>query len=151
MAYTLSRSEERRAGSGNDYVLSTFDQTHILTVVASYRFDFGLELGARFRYVTGRPTTPLEHSYDQFQADSNGYATQRGLANSARIRDFNQLDLRVDKYFVFDKWTLDVYLDVQNVYNMRNAEAFFTDYRRRKEYEVPGLPILPVLGVKASF
>lgn len=151
VAYTLSRSEERRAGSGQPYVLTTFDQTHILTLVASYRFDFGLEIGARFRYVTGRPTTPLAHSADIFSADSNSYSSQRGAPNSARIKDFNQLDLRVDKYFAFEKWTLDVYLDVQNVYNMRNVEAFFTDYRRRQEYDVPGLPILPVLGVKASF
>lgn len=151
VAYTLSRSEQRRAGTSDPYVLTTFDQTHILTLVASYRFDFGLEIGARFRYVTGRPATPLAHTFDQFSADSNSYASQRGAPNSARIADFNQLDLRVDKYFVFDKWTLDVYLDVQNVYNMRNVEASFTDYRRRQEYSVPGVPILPVLGVKASF
>ena len=150
IAYTLNRSEERRAGSGRDYTLSTFDQTHILTVVASYKLPFGFEIGARFRYVTGRPKTNLTHQFDIYQADSNSYSGQFGPTNAGRIKDFNQLDIRLDKNFLFKSWTLDVYLDVQNVYNMKNVEASFFDYRRRNEYEVPGLPILPVLGIKAS-
>lgn len=150
IAYTLNRSEERRAGSGNDYVVSTFDQTHILTIVASYKLPYGFELGARFRYVTGRPKSALMHDYDIYQADSNNYSGQFGPARAARIKDFNQLDIRLDKNFVFQSWTLTAYLDVQNVYNAQNVEASFFDYRFRTEFEVPGIPILPVIGVKAS-
>lgn len=151
IAYTLSRSESRRAGSTRDYELNTFDQTHILTAVASYKLPWGFELGARFRYVTGRPRTPLDHRYDIWQADSNSFSGTFGPASSTRFRDFHQLDVRLDKNFVFKTWTLTAYLDVQNVYNQQNVEATFTDYRFRTEYEVPGIPILPVLGVKASF
>ncbi len=151
LAYTFSRAETKRADRADPFRLATFDQTHILTAVASYRFDGGWEVGARFRYVTGRPTTPLVHDYDQYRTDANRFSSARGEPNSARVKDFNQLDLRVDKYFVFDKWTLDVYLDVQNVYWAKNVEAVFTDYRFRQEFEVPGIPILPVIGVKASF
>ena len=150
IAYTFNRSEERRAGSGQDYVQSTFDQTHILTAVGSYKLPFGFEIGARFRFVTGRPKTPLVHNFDIYQADSNSYSGMFGPRNSTRIKDFHQLDIRLDKNFVFEKWTLNVYVDVQNVYNQANVEASFTDYRQRQEYDVPGIPILPVLGVKAS-
>jgi hypothetical protein len=31
------------------------------------------------------------------------------------------------------------------------VEARFTDYRFRTEYEVPGIPLLPVVGLKGSF
>jgi TonB family protein len=151
LAYTLSRSEERRAGTTNPYVLSTFDQTHILTAIASVRLPYGFELGARFRYVTGRPKTPLQHNADVFQADTYSYSAQFGDARSARVPDFHQLDVRLDKDFVFKDWTLDVYVDVQNVYNQQNVETTFYDYRFRKEFSVAGVPILPVLGVKASF
>lgn len=150
IAYTLNRSEERRAGTTNDYVVSTFDQTHILTVVASYKLPWGFELGARFRYVTGRPKSALEHQYDIWQADSNSYSGMFGPARAARIKDFHQLDIRLDKNFVFEKWTLTAYLDVQNVYNQQNVEASFYDYRFRQEFEVPGIPILPVIGLKGS-
>jgi TonB family protein len=150
LAYTFSRSEERRAGTTNPYALTTFDQTHILTMVASVRLPWGFEVGARFRYVTGRPKSPLVHEADLFQADSYGYAGTFGAAGSARVKDFNQLDVRIDKNFVFEKFTLALYLDVQNVYNMANVEASFFDYRLRTEFDVPGIPILPVLGIKAS-
>jgi TonB family protein len=151
LAYTFSRSVERTAGTANDYVLSQYDQTHILTAIASYRFDSGWEVGARFRYVTGNPLTPLTHPYDEYGVDSNSYFRQTGAPRSARQPAFNQLDIRVDKYFTFEKWTLDLYADVQNVYNAQNVEATFYDYRFRQSYNVPGIPILPVIGAKATF
>ncbi len=150
IAYTFNRSEERRAGSDQDYLPSTFDQTHILTAVGSVNLPFGFTFGARFRYVTGRPTSRLNHQYDILQIDSNSYSPTYGPTNAARIADFHQLDLRLDKDFVFNSWTFTVYLDVQNVYNRANVEATFYDYRYRREYVVPGIPILPVLGIKAS-
>ena len=150
LAYTLSRSEERRAGSGNDYAVTSFDQTHILTAIASYRFPYGFELGARFRYVTGRPTSPLIHDADFQRLDANRYSNTFGMFRSARVSDFNQLDVRIDKYFVFEKWTLNLYLDVQNVYNKANVEATLYEYRGRYGVDVPGIPILPILGVRGQ-
>lgn len=151
VAYTLSRSEERRSGTISDYRLATFDQTHILTVVGSVRLPWGFELGARFRYVTGRPATPLAHDADYFQADTFAYGSTFGAFRSTRVKDFNQLDVRLDKNFYFRDWTLDIYLDVQNVYNAQNVEGSVYDYRFRQEFDVPGVPILPVIGLKASF
>lgn len=150
LAYTLSRSEERRAGSAQDYVVSSFDQTHILTAIASYRFPYGFELGARFRYVTGRPSSPLIHDADFQRLDANRYSNTFGEFRSARVKDFHQLDVRIDKYFVFEKWTLNVYLDIQNVYNQVNVEATQYEFRGRYGVDVPGIPFLPILGVKGQ-
>jgi TonB family protein len=150
VAYTLSRSEERRADNDGPYVLTSFDQTHILTAIASYRFPHGFELGARFRYVTGRPTSPLIHQADYQRLDANRYSNTFGMFRSARVTDFHQLDVRIDKYFVFEKWTLNLYLDVQNVYNRMNTEATLTEFRGRYAVDVPGVPILPILGVRAQ-
>ena len=57
LAYTLSRSE-RRDNPGDALHLFQYDQTHILTVLGSYKLGRGWEVGARFRYVTGDPYTP---------------------------------------------------------------------------------------------
>ena len=57
--------------------------------------------------------------------------------------------MRVDKRFVFDNFVLSVYLDIQNVYNAKNVEGQFTDYRSRANFSVPGIPFLPILGIKA--
>jgi TonB family protein len=157
VAYTLNRSEVRRtnppafAPAQGEYRLAFFDQTHILTTVGSYRLPSGFEVGARFRYVTGRPRTPLDHRFDIYGVDANSFRGTRGEFQSERFRAFHQLDLRLDKNFVFQSWTLNAYLDVQNVYNQRNIEATFTDFRQREEIEVPGVPFLPVVGVKGSF
>lgn len=150
LAYTLSRSEERRAGGASDYNITSFDQTHILTAIASYRFPYGFELGARFRYVTGRPTSPLIHDADYQRLDANRYSNTFGMFRSARVADFHQLDVRIDKYFVFEKWTLNLYLDVQNVYNKANTEATLYEFRGRYSVDVPGIPILPILGVRGQ-
>lgn len=157
LAYTFSRSED--GVNGGDLVLNANDQTHNLILVGSFRIPLfcsrevacgGWEFGGRFRLVTGNPTTPLMHQYDLYRNDANNFGAMRGEFRSGRRSTFHQLDLRLDKNFVFDRWTFGIYFDVQNVYNAKNVEGTLTDYRFRQEYEVPGIPILPILGIKAS-
>jgi hypothetical protein len=162
LSYTLSHAEDGRGGpqearpsvgrsSNPRYDVSPWDQTHVLTLVGGYRLGDGWELGTRFRFTSGRPTTPLVHEYDRYRADANRYSATPGLPLSARTQEFHQLDFRVDKSWRFDTWTLGAYLDVQNLYNASNVEAVFDDYRHRQRYEVPGLPLLPVVGLKGTF
>jgi hypothetical protein len=68
-----------------------------------------------------------------------------------RLPTFSQLDLRVERTFTFDVWTLGLYVDVQNVFNAENAESFVYDYRFRQSAPVRGLPVLPVLGIRGRF
>ena len=73
-----------------------------------------------------------------------------GEPRSTRMRDFQQLDVRLEKTWLFQSWSLSVFLDVQNVYNATNVEARIFDYRFREAIDVPGVPILPILGVRGS-
>jgi TonB family protein len=57
LAYTLSRST-RVDGPGATERLASFDQTHIMTILGSYKLGWGLEFGARFRLVSGNLVTP---------------------------------------------------------------------------------------------
>jgi TonB family protein len=148
LAYTLSWSEERRRGD-TTYHWAQFDQRHILSAVAQYKFGNGWELGARFRLTTGGPTTPKIGA--TFDADTESYRAINGEAGSARLGTFHQLDVRVDKTWLFNRWSLGVYVDVQNIYNAKNAEFVQDDYRFRTQGVVAGLPILPVLGIKGSY
>lgn len=148
LAYTFSRTEERRRGNP-EYIPGSYDEPHILTAVAEYRFGSGWSVGARFRLVSGRPFTTYDDSV--YDGDSNSYRSIAGAYRSERNPLFHQLDLRVDKEFLFDLWKFGVYLDVQNVYNAQNVESWQWDYRYRERVGVPGLPILPTLGLKGSF
>jgi TonB family protein len=148
ISYTLSRSMEQRKPDG-DYVPFTFDQTHILTLVASVRIGTGWEVGTRFRLVSGRPTTPVLDSF--YDSDLARYRQILGDAGSDRLPLFHQLDFRVEKTWIFRLWRLSAYLDIQNIYNAENPEATLYDYRYRQSGPLRGLPFLPSFGIKGSF
>jgi hypothetical protein len=149
VAYTLSRSE-RKDRPDADFYLFRFDQTHILTLVATYQLPWGLVFGARFRYVTGNPTTPVVSGLRS--TDGQSYSAIAGPPNSVRLPDFHQLDLRLDKTFTLRRFRIGLYVEVQNVYNQENAESLVYGGRQLyQEGRVTGLPIFPNLGLRADF
>lgn len=149
LAYTLSRSRRvDRPGEAERYF--SFDQTHVLALVAGVQLGSGWRVGARFRYATGNPYTPLEPAY--FDAGSDTWIPRAGGAPlSRRSAPFLQLDLRVDKTFVFDRWRLEVYLELNNATNRANIEAirYADDYLERAD--ITSLPITPSLGIRGRF
>ncbi len=99
--------------------------------------------------MTGDPSTPVVGA--DFDADTGSYVPIEGAANSERLEDFHQLDLRSDYHFVFDAWRLTAYLDVQNVYNRKNPEYLDHSYDYRQTVTQAGLPIIPSLGLRGEF
>lgn len=148
VAYTLSKSERRDSGE-RDYRLFDHDQTHILTVTGSYRLPKNWEIGTRFRYVTGQLYTPVSGAV--FDSDADSYAAILAPVNSARVDAFHQLDLRIDKRWVYESWMLNAYLDIQNVYSHENVSSIEYSYDYSKKVPQKGLPIIPVLGLRAEF
>ncbi|QSQ20423.1 TonB-dependent receptor [Pyxidicoccus parkwayensis] len=148
ISYTLSRSE-RRDAPGAAWRLFDNDQTHVLTAIASYKLPRGWEVGARLRFASGNPTTPVTGAVRDDVNDI--FVPLFAAVNSARLPSFNQLDIRVDKNFVFDKWTLDVYLDLTNAYNNPAVEGVAYNFNYSESAYFKGLPILPILGAKGSF
>jgi TonB family protein len=148
VAYTILRSERKDAAS-DTYRLFDFDQTHVLTALASYDLGKGFDIGVRGRYASGYPRTPVAGSY--FDSRSATYQPVLGAKNSIRIPEFVELDVRVAKRFKLQTSSLEIYLDVQNITNRKNPEeiAYNADYTQRRYIE--GLPILPVLGLKWEF
>ena len=148
VTYTLSRAERLDSGE-SDYRPFQFDQTHILNVIASYRLPRNWEVGGRWRYVTGNPTTPVIGAV--FNSDADAYQRVFGPFGSARLPAFHQLDLRVDKSWIYDTWILNLYMDIQNVYNRANTEAIRYNFNFTETQPQQGLPVFPALGIKATF
>lgn len=148
VAYTLSRAERSRIGS-DTYNLFSYDQPHNLNITLQYRIGWGWSVGARFRLVSGRPTTAITGSI--YDADTDSYRTQSGAAQADRFPTFHQLDLRVDKEWVFQTWTFGVYLDLQNVYYSQTAEAYRFQYDLLRKVPIAGIPIIPAFGLRGSF
>jgi TonB family protein len=149
IAYTLSRST-RTVTPYLPETLAAFDQTHILTILGSYRLGAGWELGARYRLVSGNPFTPSTYGF--YDANAATYLALTGFpVNSARLPLFHQLDLRIDKTWKFKEWQLTAYADIVNVYNAGNVEAIQYNYNHTRQSYVTGLPILPSLGLRGEF
>jgi TonB family protein len=153
VSYTLSRSEviddPTVPSYQYGYHLYQYDQTHILTAIASYQTQHNWTFGTRVRYVSGNPYTPFANAI--FNADNGGYTCIDGDPNSARAPAFFQADGRIDRRFVYDKWSLTAYLDVQNVTNRGNVEARFANSNCQGYSSLTGLPFFPTLGLRGEF
>lgn len=133
-----------------DWRSADTDQRHVLNLVGTYELPRHWYIGLRFRLASGYPYTPVISAV--FDADTDMYVPiPSPYKNSARLPLFHQLDLRVDKEWVFDNWKLALYLEIQNLYNNRAAEGVQYNYDYTKSEWVLGLPILPVLGIKGEF
>jgi TonB family protein len=147
-AYTLSRSL-RRDAPGMPLRLFGLDETHILTVLGSYRLGNGWEFGARYRLTSGYMYTP--ETYGFYDENAATYlALQSQPPNNTRLPLFHALDLRVDKSWKYPWGTLGVYLDVLNVYNNGNVAGISYDYNSTHSSFANDLPILPSIGIRAE-
>lgn len=148
IAYTLSRSERRDSANGPSYIYD-YDQTHILTALGSYKLGRGWQAGARFRYISGTPYTPVLGGVMDYDAGAYAPINSSNL-NSARTGAFHQLDLRIDKTWTFSSWKLSAYLDVQNTYLHKNPEGVSYNYNYSQSSSLSGIPFLPIIGLRGE-
>ncbi len=148
VSYSLSRFERDYYGDVR-FAPGPLDQPHNLIVVGSVVLPFNINLGARFRVASGPLVTPISTSI--FDANGNQYVPIPALPWSQRLPTFVQLDVRVDKRFIFDDFSLTAYLDVQNATNQQNPEAQFYNFNYSQSAYVYGIPILPTLGLRGEW
>lgn len=153
LAYTLSRSVRRDAPDQDTYPFQ-YDQTHILTVLGSYKLGDGWEAGARFRVVSGPLDTPTlgpPNLPAVFAADAAAYTPLQGEPFSRRLPLVHQLDLRVEKNWQLRDYSLTFYIDVWNAYNNAASEGITYNFDYSRQGYQQGLPIIPSLGFRGEF
>ena len=145
VSYAISRSERRFEGD-ETWRAFDFDQPHVLSVVASQeigRWGFG----ARFRYASGNPRTPVIGS--TYDARSDRYDPVFGPQNSIRVPAFWQIDLRVERSFALGEAVrLLLFADIQNVTNRENAEEIVYSASFRQRSTITSLPTIAVVGAR---
>lgn len=120
LAYTFVRSEFQ--DKDGNFVASSWDSRHLISLTAGYKFKRNWEIGVRWRFSGGLPYTPYDISTSALIPVWN--VTGQGIAdytrlNEERLASFHQLDVRVDKVWYFKKWSLNLYFDIQNAYNFK--------------------------------
>jgi TonB family protein len=148
LTYTLSRSE-RRDAPGMPLTLFQYDETHVLTILGSYRLGRGWEFGARFRLASGYMYTP--QTYGFYDENVGTYLPLQAYPTfGSRLPIFHSLDLRVDKTWKRPWGTFGFYLDVINVYNNANADGVSYDFNSTHSSFANDLPFLPSLGARVD-
>ncbi len=169
VSYTLAWSQF--ADKRGEYVASAWDSRHTLSLVGGIKLKKNWEVGAKWRLVTGRPYTP--YATERSLLKANWDITNQALPdytklNSGRLSNFNQLDLRVDKVWYFKRVSLNLYLDIQNLFNTQytgpatliaaqnsdgslitdplNPNAYKADYIKNSSGNV-----LPTIGIILDF
>jgi hypothetical protein len=112
----------------NKFIASSWDNRHLISFTGGYKFPRNWEVGLRFRFQGNAPATPYDivQSLDNYPFNNAGVLDFNRI-NTERLRSFNAADLRIDKKWNFRKWTLDLFLDIQNLYNSQNpTQSGFT-------------------------
>ena len=147
LLYTLSRS--RRWTTSESRHPSEYDQTHLFGLLASRELGENWSIGARVRYSTGNPYTPVKASY--YDNNRDVFVPERGALYSKRLPGFFQADLRADKKWIFRTWILSAYLDVQNITARKNVESKGYSFDYTQSSDTTGIPGLVILGAKGEF
>lgn len=120
MSFTYYKSEFE--DKNQQYTPSAWDNRYILNVTAGKKFKNNIEIGVKFRYSGGAPYTPLDLATSSIKGvwDVNQQGVLNfDLLNTQRLKNIHGLDIRIDKKWFFKKWSLNAYLDVENLYNYK--------------------------------
>jgi hypothetical protein len=122
LAYTFFRSEFTGFDQDN-YLPSAWDSRHLLTFTGGYQFNRNWELSARMRYIGRTPfaevdleATNAQNTYPELLIDYSNFG-------DSRLGAFNQTDVRLDKKWNFRKFSLNVFLEIQNILAQQIPEA----------------------------
>lgn len=117
-SYTLGWSEFE--DKNFMFIPSSWDSRHIVNLAIGKRFPRNWEVGINWRLQTGLPETPFDEEASALVLNWN--VNGQGIPdfdrlNTLRQQAANTLDIRVDKKWFFPKWSLNIYLDIENVFN----------------------------------
>ncbi|WP_337042616.1 TonB-dependent receptor [Emticicia sp. 17c] len=133
---TLSYTFVRSKFSGQNTVLlpSAWDYRHLVSLIYGLKLNKQWELGVKYRFAGGSPYTP----YDLASSQQNYLTLGQGILdytrlNSVRLKAFNQIDVRIDKKWNYPRWTLDLFMDVQNVLAFKNESVPYFTFQRKAD------------------
>jgi len=147
LSASYSKSKRRNDVTGEKFPFS-YDQPFVLNLVYDWNFLPKWTLGAKWRYQSGAPITPVTGTY----TDSTGRLRPTyGPIGSDRLPDYHRLDIRLSRDFLFDRWKMSMYLDIINAYANQNVSGYEYngDYSSRKK--IQQLPFFPAIGIQGEF
>src|SRR5690606_33835416 len=112
VALTLYRSEFT-GFDRSQFISSTWDNGQLLSILGGYKLPRNWEVSMRYRFLGKTPYAPVDQdaTLQNYPAVIQDY----DRLGEVQLNPFSQLDFRVDKKWSFKKFSLDVFVDIQNV------------------------------------
>jgi hypothetical protein len=138
VSLALGRAE--RGGAPFDY-----DQPYALNTVLSWDFADGWNAGLRHRLAAGLPHTPVTGG--AYDGTTDAYAPIYGTDNSARLPDYQKVDLHLEHTWTRDWGHVGVYAELWWVISGNVLEPVYS-YDFSQAGQVGGPPFLPLIGAR---
>jgi len=128
LAYTWVKSEF--SDKDGQFRPSAWDNRNIISATCGKQFNKNWEVGVKFRYSGGSPYTPYD--LERSSVISIWNVSRRGLPDYNRLNENrfsanHGMDIRIDKKWYLNKMTINLYMDIQNLYNFQaETQSFVT-------------------------
>lgn len=109
----------------------------------------GWNLGARYRFASGLPFTPLDGSI--YDAGADGWVPVVGDPNAARLPTYHKVDLRAAKTWDLRGWSLTLTTELWLVPRASAALYPVWNHDYTEQGYVVGPTLLPLLGARVRF
>jgi hypothetical protein len=118
-AFTIYKSEFTN-GFTSEYTSSVWDNNLLISLLGGYKLGNNWEMSARYRYLGKTPFAPVDES----RTLANYPALIRDFTRigEQRLNPFSKVDLRVDKKWSFNNWSLDLFFEIQNALAQKTPE-----------------------------
>ncbi len=115
LSTTLFKSEF--SGTNGKLLPSSWDFGYLVSATLGQKLNRNWELGLKYRLAGGAPYTPYDLNASRTNYLLTGIGTLDYAAiNSLRLKAYQQVDFRLDKKYNFKKTSLNLYVDIQNLF-----------------------------------
>ncbi len=118
-AFTIYKSEFTN-GFTSEYTSSVWDNNLLISLLGGYKLGNNWEMSARYRYLGKTPFAPVDES--RTLANYPALIRDYTRIGEQRLNPFSQVDLRVDKKWSFNNWSLDLFFEIQNALAQKTPE-----------------------------
>lgn len=149
-SYTYSKNVERDSPD-QSYRNSTYDQTHVLYLVANYKITNTWQLGGRYNYHTGDTTTPINRAVYNSSLDKYAPRASPEENSSVHLPAFNALTIYAGHDWLFDNWKLNLRFGLESFWPKPQIVGISYNYDYSKSNNETGLSSIPFLELRGEF
>jgi len=142
-------SHSRLIDNQDKRLIGDYDQPVSGGVVVSWDPTRNWNLALRYRIGSGLPYTPVVNGI--YNANQDRFDPVPGLMNSARMPLYQKIDASIGYTAFFNRWTLNIRAELWVVPKSATQLYPTHNYDFTETEWVTGIPIMPLIGARATF